>query len=281
MAAQQMVSGADLDANLDSAARLLRRAARDGAELAVLPEMFALFGVPPATQTALGRAERDPEGRVRRFLHDQARALGLWLVGGTLPIAAPQAAGRSHAACLVVDPAGQLRGRYDKLHLFDVEVADGQGQYRESDTFAAGDLPAAGPATVNTPLGRLGLAVCYDIRFPELFGALARRGADLYAVPAAFTRVTGNAHWLPLLRARAIETQSLVIGANQGGIHSTTRQTSGGSVIIDAWGRVLAEAGYGETCLVATVDMGEQRQIRRRMPVAAHRRESLTSDARR
>src|SRR5690606_23546574 len=146
---------------------------------------------------------------------------------------------------------------YDKLHLFDVEVGDRQGRYCESDTFCPGDPGSI--SVVDTPAGRLGLAVCYDLRFAELFLTLRERGAELIAVPSAFTRRTGLAHWLPLLRARAIETQCVLIGANQGGQHSATRQTSGGSVIVDGWGRVLAEAGFGATVIVADIDLARQR----------------------
>ena len=266
VAAIQMVSGPDLDTNLAAAGRLLERAAGAGASLAVLPEAFALYL--SGEQRRLGEDEAGPQPRVRAVLQEQAARHRLWLVGGTLPLLAAGAA-RPHAACLVYDADGREVARYDKTHLFDVDVGDRQGSYRESDTFCAGGGQVV---TVPTPWGRLGLAVCYDLRFPELFQLLREQGAELIAVPSAFTRRTGLAHWLPLLRARAIETQCYLIGANQGGEHSAKRHTSGGSAIIDGWGTVLAEAPFGERAVVAEVDLEELRRLRAAMPVAAHRR---------
>lgn len=266
VAAIQMVSGADLDANLAAAARLLERAAAAGAGLAVLPEAFSLYL--SGEQRRLGASEAGSRPRVRAFLQEQAARHRLWLVGGTVPVLAP-GEDRPHAACLVYDADGREAGRYDKAHLFDVEVGDRQGSYRESDTFRAG---SGRVVTVPTPFGRLGLAVCYDLRFPELFQLLREQGAELIALPSAFTRRTGLAHWLPLLKARAIETQCYVIGANQGGEHSARRHTSGGSAIIDGWGTVLAEAPFGESVEVAEIDLDELHRLRAAMPVAAHRR---------
>ncbi|MDX9875482.1 MAG: carbon-nitrogen hydrolase family protein [Spongiibacteraceae bacterium] len=269
VAAIQLVSGRDLAANLVAAERLLAAAAAAGAQLAVLPETFALYD--SRSQQALGAAEAGADAIVRPWLREQARRHGLWLVGGTVPLLEPGDM-RPRAASLAVNDQGEEVGRYDKLHLFDASVADGHGRYRESDVFQPGQKVTVVP----TPWGGLGLAVCYDLRFPELFQQLRLNGATMIAVPSAFTRHTGQAHWLPLLRARAIETQCLMIGANQGGIHSERRQTSGGSAIVDAWGTVLAETGFGARPVIATFDQQRQLSIREAMPVLAHRRFGLT-----
>lgn len=267
VAAVQMVSGADLDANLAQAGQLIARAASAGARLVVLPETFALFD--SRGQAALAAEEAGARPRVRAWLAEQARSHGLWIVAGTLPLPADD--GRVRAACLVLDSSGVEVARYDKTHLFDVDVADLQGSYRESATFQPGERLVV----VDTPVGRVGLAVCYDLRFPELFRRLRAAGADLFAIPAAFTRHTGLAHWLPLLRARAIENQVMVIGANQGGQHSEHRATSGGSAIIDHWGEVMAEVALGPACIVAGFDIGAQTAARQRMPCHQHRRTDL------
>lgn len=265
VAALQMVSTNDLDHNLACAAQLIAQAAQRGAELVVLPEMFALFSA--RMQRELGEGEAGERQTVRNFVREQARSHGLWIVAGTLPVADPDG-DRVFAAAYIVDDRGQEVARYDKIHLFDVDVGDEQGSYRESDTFRPGSVPVV----VDTPLGRVGVAVCYDIRFPELFRMMFGQGVDIVAVPSAFTLATGEAHWLPLLRARAIETQCYIVGANQGGTHSKSRRTSGGSVIIDGWGRVMAEAGRGEACLVADIDLDQLASIRRNMPIHAHLR---------
>lgn len=272
IAALQMISGADIESNLAASARLIERAAGDGAKLAVLPESFALFL--SSAQRELGAREADRTlARVRPFLAEQAARHGIWLVGGTLPLTEVDDP-RPRAACLVIDDAGREVARYDKVHLFDVEVGDAQGRYCESDTFCPGTPRAV---VVPTPVGHLGLAVCYDLRFAELFTLLRMQGADLIAVPSAFTRQTGLAHWLPLLRARAIETQCWLIGANQGGQHTKKRATSGGSVIVDGWGTVKTEVGFGEAVLTADIDLAQLQCWRAAMPVMGHRRFGLPS----
>lgn len=265
IAALQMVSGNELADNLASAEQLIAQAAAAGAELVVLPETFSLFSA--RMQRQLGESELHGEQRVRSFLREQARLHKIWLVGGTLPVADAHS-DKVFSAVYVIDDQGCEVARYDKMHLFDVDVGDAQGSYRESDTFVAGDQVV----TVQTPVGLLGLAVCYDIRFPEMFRCMLSQGVDVIAVPAAFTLKTGEAHWLALLRARAIETQCYVIGANQGGQHSKSRATSGGSVIVDPWGAVLAEAPRGACCIVADMDSDRLRDIRRNMPVRDHLR---------
>lgn len=264
VAAVQMVSGKALDLNLDTASALIADAAGRGAKLVVLPENFALFtGGSAIAELAQSEAENR---RIRATMADWARRHRIVLVGGTIPL--PSKDGRVYACSFVYSEEGEELGCYQKVHLFDAQVGDGQGRYCESDSYAPGESVC----TVATSLGRLGVAVCYDMRFPEMMRLMLREGMDIMAVPAAFTRKTGWAHWLPLLRARAIENQIVVVGANQGGIHSPRRQTSGGSVIIDSWGTVLAEMPLGEGVVCADVDMAEQAALRQQMPVAEHRR---------
>lgn len=275
LAAIQMVSSNCIEDNLNTVERLVTDAANDGAKIVVLPETFAVFS--SREQQALGQREASERAVVRPFIRELAKNLGVWIVAGTVPLAVErQAASHSSAkdeakvfsSCFVVDSEGKEIARYDKIHLFDVNVADQQGSYRESDTFNAG----SDVVVIDTPLGRLGLAVCYDIRFPEFFRAMFALGVDIIAVPAAFTYKTGTAHWLPLLRARAIENQCYIIGANQGGEHSRSRSTSGGSVIIDGWGTVKAELALGEGVAIAEMDLPALQKQRDAMPIAAHQR---------
>lgn len=263
VAAIQMVSTNDLQHNLQRAEVLIAQAAEQGARLLVLPETFAMFSA--REQAALGLQEMGEAAPIQRFVAQLARRYGVWIVAGTLPVA-DGVSEQVYAACLVFDDQGKEVARYHKIHLFDVNVNDQQGSYRESDTFK----PGSQSVVIDSPVGRLGLAVCYDIRFPELFRVMFHEGVDVVAVPAAFTLHTGEAHWLPLLKARAIESQCYVIGANQGGAHGKRRRTSGGSVIIDAWGNVLAEAPRGEACVVADMDQQQLADIRRNMPMAEH-----------
>lgn len=267
IAAIQLCSGPDLAANLDAAERQLREAAAAGARLAVLPENFAVFDATQYRQVALQLPS------ILAWLAALARELDLWVVAGTLlaasrPDGAPVPDGRVRTACHVISAAGECVARYDKTHLFDVDVPDSQGAYRESATFEPGDEVVC----VETPFGRIGLTICYDLRFPELFRALVDKGAGLVTVPAAFTAVTGEAHWQVLLRARAIENQVMVVGAGQGGWHNPSRQTWGHTQIIDAWGRVLAEqVTDGAGFVLARWDRDEQVSLQNRMPVRKHR----------
>lgn len=263
----QMVSQSDITANLEQARRLLEQAAEGGARLAVLPENFAAMG--RRDSAAIGRAEALGQGPILPWLRQAARDLKLWVVAGTLPLPpAGQPDAKAHACSLLVDEHGETVARYDKLHLFDVDVADNRGRYRESDDYAHGSHVVV----ADTPVGRLGLSVCYDLRFPELYSALRAAGAELISAPAAFTAVTGAAHWQVLIRARAIETQCYVLAAAQGGIHPGPRETYGHAAIVDSWGRIVAEQASGEAVLLCERDSSEQASIRARMPVALHRR---------
>ncbi|MGB9091463.1 MAG: carbon-nitrogen hydrolase family protein [Pseudomonas farsensis] len=263
----QMVSQDDVAANLQRATVLLQQAAAGGARLAVLPENFAAMGRRDAA--AIGRAEALGQGPILPWLKRTARDLRLWIVAGTLPlppVGQPEA--KANACSLLIDEHGEIAARYDKLHLFDVDVADNRGRYRESDDYAHGSQVVV----TDTPVGRVGLSVCYDLRFPELYSALRAAGAELITAPAAFTAVTGAAHWEILIRARAIETQCYVLAAAQGGLHPGPRETHGQAAIIDPWGRIVAQQARGEAVLLATRDSDEQASIRARMPVLNHRR---------
>jgi len=265
VAAVQMTSVADVARNLGTARRLLARAREGGACLAVLPENFSFMGRSEAERRAV--VEADADGPVQQAMAACARELGLWIVAGTQPIAVPGDA-RPANACIVYDAAGRRAARYDKIHLFDVDVAGGRENYRES----ANAAPSAKPVTVDTPAGRVGLSVCYDLRFPELYRKLVSEGAEILAVPSAFTVPTGRVHWEVLLRARAIENLSFVVAAAQSGIHDSDRETWGDSLIADHWGRVLARLPRGSGVVLAALDRDRQRDTRRTFPALEHRR---------
>ena len=266
----QMVSGENIAANLVCAHALLEQAAGKGARLAVLPENFAAMGrINPAQIAAL---EAQQHGPILTWLAQTARELGLWIVAGTVPLfPAGQVEGKPCASSLLLNDDGECVARYDKLHLFDAAVADQQGCYNESERYSQGQ----NCIVVDTPVGRLGMTICYDLRFPELYSALREAGAELISVPSAFTALTGAAHWQVLLRARAIETQCVLLAANQGGVHGQGRETFGHSVIIDAWGRVLAELPTGAGCVAHADPRAEQAAIRQRMPLWQHKRFSV------
>jgi deaminated glutathione amidase len=265
VAAIQMISGPQVQANLDQARTLLEQAADQGARLALLPECFAAMGA--ADLVGIGAAEFDGSGPIRPFLAAQARRLGLWIIAGSMPLPR-EAGGKAFASCLVFDDQGRECARYDKLHLFDVEVPDGTRTYRESNDYSAGDRVVC----IDTPVGRVGLSICYDLRFAELYLTLRRQGADLLVVPSAFTAVTGAAHWEVLLRARAIETQCYVLAADQGGRHPNGRETFGHSCLVDPWGEIRATLDSGQGVICETLDLNRLRHIREQMPVAEHRR---------
>jgi deaminated glutathione amidase len=264
VAAVQMTSGNDPDANLATAERLLQLAAGRGARLAVLPENFSLMALRDADRRA--HAETDGSGPVQAFLARTAARLGIWIIAGSVPIA--QGAGERNAqACLVYDAQGVRAARYDKIHLFDVELPDRAESYRESAHMAPGDTVVA----VDTPAGRLGLSICYDLRFPELYRRLEAAGAQWLIVPAAFTAATGEAHWEPLLRARAIENLCYVVASAQCGTHPNGRKTWGHSLIVDYWGRILTQLPEGEGVVTAAIDLDAQAAARRKFPALAHR----------
>jgi nitrilase len=270
VAAVQLVSGTDISQNLQRAAYWIRKAAAQGAQLVVLPENFCLLE--SRRLLALGQQEKESTGQVRAALSSLALENGIWLVAGSLPCASrPDGSdtdNKVRSVCRVFNNHGESVARYDKIHLFDVDIDDGYGSYRESVLIE----PGSDVVVVDTPFGKIGLSICYDVRFPELYRKLAASGANLVVVPAAFTYKTGEAHWEVLLRARAIENQVFIIAANQGGRHSDRRETFGHSMIIDSWGQIMAvQESAGEGMVIADLDLQQQLKIRQSMPVLAHR----------
>lgn len=268
IAAIQMTSEPDVEANLAQARPLLEDAAEEGAAVAVLPENFAFMGLADADKRRI--AEPDGSGPIQDFLAGTAQRLRLWIVGGTIPLQ-PGPDGRAAAACLVYDADGKRVARYDKIHLFDVDIPERGERYRESAHVAPGSVPVV----VDSPVGRIGLSVCYDVRFPELFRRLSAQGAELLTVPAAFTAPTGRAHWETLLCARAIENLCYVVAPAQSGFHANGRETYGDSMIVDFWGRVAQRLPRGRGCVVAEVDRERQAQARASFPALQHRAASL------
>ena len=265
VAAIQLNSGADVKRNLTRVEQLLGDAAADGCCLAVLPENFALM--PVRSRDKAAHAEKPGDGPVQEFLADASKRHGLWIVAGSMPMVSPEAE-RVYGACPVYDANGEQRACYRKIHLFDVKLPDRDESYQESYSMFPGDDPVA----IETPVGIVGLTICYDLRFPELFRRLVDAGAAVFTVPAAFTQATGEAHWHTLLRARAIENLAYVIAPGQFGQHPDERSTYGHSLIVDPWGRVLAEAPDEECFIAADVDLAMQGRLRGEFPALANRR---------
>ncbi|MEK6550491.1 MAG: carbon-nitrogen hydrolase family protein [Pseudomonadota bacterium] len=271
IAAVQMVSGTDVDANLTAAAALIHRAAADGARLVALPENFGLM--PGRDADRLAAAEDDGRGAMQDFLSTEARRHGIWLVGGTIPIRT--GGERVRAACCVVNDRGERVARYDKIHLFDASLSGGDQKggrasedYRESATIE----PGSKTVSVETPWGRLGLSVCYDLRFPELYRELSAQGCTLLVAPSAFTATTGRAHWEVLIRARAVENLAWLLAPNQGGRHSNGRETFGHTAIVNPWGQIVATATQGEAVVLADFDEHLAARVRAQLPALQHRR---------
>lgn len=260
----QMASGPNVAANLTEAARLVTRCVEAGAKLVVLPENFAIM--PLKDEDRLAVAEKEGNGPIQSFLSSQAKAHGIWLVGGTIPFVSSQK-NRVRAVSLVFNDKGLQVGRYDKIHLFDVELENGE-KYSESNYFEPGDEVTV----IETPLGKLGMAVCYDLRFPELFRKLLDLDAEFVVVPSAFTEMTGLAHWEILVRARAIENQTYIIAPGQGGYHVNGRETHGDSMIVNPWGIVLDRLERGSGFIIADLDKKRLSAIRRSLPSIQHRR---------
>ncbi len=264
VAALQMVSGTGLQANLADAHELLRQAAAAGAELAVLPEYFCLMGHKDTDKIAARETYGD--GAVQRFLSNAARELGLWVAGGTLPLAADDGQ-RVRNTHLVFSPAGECVARYDKIHLFRFD--NGRERYDESRVIESGRAPVAFELpSRDGRIWRVGLSVCYDLRFPELYRALA---ADLLLVPSAFTWVTGHAHWELLLRARAVENLAYVAAPAQGGQHENGRRTWGHSMVVEPWGGMMAVREEGPGVVLAELDAARLAQVRTQLPALEHR----------
>lgn len=281
VAVLQMTSAPEVEANLAMARGLLERARVEGATLAALPENFAIMGRKETDKVDV--AEIPGEGPIQAFLGHCARELGLWIIGGTIPLRVENEPQRVASASLVFDEHGRCVGRYDKIHLFDVAIPNRDRpnrdapqrdeRYRESATVA----PGSQPSVVPTPMGRIGMAVCYDVRFPELFRVLQQQGAEILSLPSAFTAPTGKAHWELLMRARAVENLCYVLAPAQSGIHPNGRETWGDSLIVDPWGQVLSRvADAGPGLAVAEIDRTVQQELRERFPALSHRRFTIT-----
>ncbi|MBF0428453.1 MAG: carbon-nitrogen hydrolase family protein [Magnetococcales bacterium] len=259
-----MNSGSDRGRNLEVASQLMEAACRQGARLLVLPENFSFFGGSEEEKRA---AREDAKtGPSLTFLQTFAARWRVWIVGGSIPVADPSS-NKVLNVCFVVDESGCVRGRYDKIHLFDVDVGDGT-RYRESDFVQ----PGTHPVVVETPFGRLGLAICYDLRFPELFRVLSSLHAELIALPAAFTVITGRDHWEILLKARAIENFSYLLAAGQWGQHAGGRQTYGHSMVVEPWGMAVAQCADGVGFALAPLERERIILCRQRIPCLSHRR---------
>ncbi len=269
----QMVSATVLQTNLDRAGVLLAQAAADGAEIAVLPEYFCLLGHRDTDK--LGIREPFGDGPIQRFLADAARSLKIWIVGGTLPLTLPHGSvedreQRVTNSCLVFDPSGACVQRYDKIHLFRFD--NGKERFDESRVLMAGHAPVT--FTVPARDGHrwtIGMSVCYDLRFPELYRRYAQAGADLMLVPSAFTYTTGQAHWELLLRARAVENLAYVAAPAQGGLHENGRRTWGHSMVVDPWGDILCQRAEGDGVDIADLALERLRQVRLQLPALEHR----------
>ena len=260
IAAIQMASGPNVEGNLSEARRLIARAAEQGARLVVLPEFFAIMGMNDQDKVAV--REQPGHGPIQSFLGEAARQNKIWLVGGSTPLAA-SAPDKVLNSCLVFDEQGKQVGRYDKIHLFNLEL--GNERYNEASSIEPGNQVVV----VDSPFGRIGLAICYDLRFPELFRAM--KDVDIIVLPSAFTETTGKMHWEVLARARAIENLAYVVASAQGGYHVSGRETHGNSMIVDPWGRVLDRLPRGSGVVLAEVNQTYQASLRASLPALTHR----------
>lgn len=267
IAAIQMTSGMDLTENLAQAGQLLEQAAQRGALLAVLPEMFPLLGQGRLfKQARIEIQETLGHGRIQDFLASTAKRLGLWIIAGTIPIKSVDPM-RSYAACLVFNAQGEMITHYNKLHLFDAVLSETE-TYQESEN----TMPGEDIVVIQTPVGKVGLSICYDIRFPELYRALLKKGAEIFALPAAFTLTTGKMHWDVLIRALAIQQFCYVIAAGQTGLHGMGRETYGHSAIISPKGEVLSQLSEEVGVITANIDLDELTEYRKKIPALIHRR---------
>jgi predicted amidohydrolase len=265
VAAIQMASGPNVQANLDEVDKFIKIAVQQEAELIVLPEYFAIMGMTETDQVDV--AEKYGQGLIQDFLASQASKHGVWLVAGTVPLQSEEK-NKIYASCLLYNNTGEVAARYDKIHLFDVTLEENDESYTESETTTSGDEVVV----VDTPFGRLGLAICYDLRFPEMFRAMTDAGVDIFVLPSSFTSLTGKAHWETLIRARAIENLSYMVAAAQGGYHVNGRETHGDSMIVDPWGTVLNRLPQGTGVVVSDIDISKLQKTRQLFPALEHRR---------
>ena len=260
VAAIQMASGPNVSGNLGEARRLIAKAVEQGARLVVLPEFFAIMGMNDRDKIKI--REQPGQGQIQDFLSETARHFKIWLVGGSIPLAA-SSPDKVLNSCLVFDEHGKQVARYDKIHLFNLEL--GNENYHEADTIE----PGKQVVVVDSPFGRIGLGICYDLRFPELFRAM--KNVDIIVLPSAFTETTGKMHWELLVRARAVENLAYVIASAQGGYHVSGRETHGNSMVVDPWGRVLDRLPRGSGVVVAEVNPAYQASLRVSLPALSHR----------
>lgn len=260
VAAIQMAAGPNVSGNLEEAARLLDMAAAQGAKLVALPEYFCIMGMQDADRVAA--REQDSHGPIQEFLSQTAKRLGIWLVGGSVPLVSSRP-DKVRNSCLVYDDNGKQVARYDKIHLFGLEL--GNERYAEEETIEAG----CGVVALESPFGRIGLSICYDLRFPELYRSMGK--VDIIFAPAAFTATTGKAHWETLIRARAIENLAYVVAPAQGGYHVNGRETHGDSMIVDPWGVVLDRLPRGSGVVIANINPEYQASLRNSLPALNHR----------
>ena len=260
IAAIQMASGPSVAANLSEAERLIEVAANQGAKLVVLPEYFAIMGMKETDKVAV--REQEGKGPIQTFLSKIAKEHGIWLIGGSVPMVS-NFPNKVRNSCLVYDDKGKQVARYDKIHLFGLDL--GNEHYHEDNTIESGNEIQV----VDTPFGKIGLSICYDLRFPELYRAMGE--VNIIVIPAAFTETTGKAHWETLVRARAIENLSYVIAAAQGGYHLSGRETHGNSMIVDPWGVILDRLPRGSGVVIATMNPQYQTSLRKSLPALKHR----------
>jgi len=256
----QMASGPNVSANLSEAERLIEIAADQGARLVALPEYFAIIGLKDTDKVAA--AEKEGTGPIQRFLSKTAKKFGIWIIGGSIPLESSKP-GKVRNSTLVFDDKGKQVARYDKIHLFGLDL--GNEHYHEEKTIEPGDQITV----VETPFGKIGLSICYDLRFPELFRAMGE--VDIIVVPSAFTETTGKAHWESLIRARAIENLCYVLAPAQGGYHASGRETHGNSIIVDPWGVILDRLPRGSGVVIASMNAGYQASLRSSLPALKHR----------
>ncbi len=260
IAGVQMASGPNVGANLNEAGRLIEAAVAQGARLVALPEYFAIMGMRPSDKVKV--SERDGDGPIQSFLSATAKKHGIWLIGCTVPMQAPSE-GKIYNSCQLYDDRGKMVARYDKIHLFSLDL--GKERFAEEGTLEAGKQVKV----ADSPFGRIGLSVCYDLRFPELYRAMA--GVDIIAVPSAFTETTGRAHWESLVRARAIENLAYVLAPAQGGYHLSGRETHGDSMVVDPWGTVLDRLPRGSGVVIGSVNPAYQASLRKSLPALTHK----------
>lgn len=260
VAAVQMASSPNVSANLVEAKRLIEMAAKAGAKLVVLPEYFCIMGLKDSDKVAI--REKQNDGPIQQFLSKTAKAYKIWIVAGSVPLES-RYENKVRNSCLVYNDKGEQVARYDKIHLFGLDM--GTEHYHEENTIEPGDTVV----TIDTPFGRIGLSICYDLRFPELYRAMGE--VDMIVVPAAFTETTGKAHWETLIRARAVENLSYVIASAQGGYHLSGRETHGNSMIVDPWGVVLDRLPRGSGIVIANVNRNYIKNLRQSLPALKHK----------